>query len=92
MSTVLVMVLVLLSGLIAAGCAKPAPAPKEEVIRAGRFQSIHSPGKTDYDQCQQVCDDIWTASNHFTECRRALPGETRANGLVPVPLPLQPWV
>ena len=28
----------------------------------------------------------------FTECRRALPGETRANGLVPVPLPLQPWV
>jgi len=28
----------------------------------------------------------------FTECRRALSGETRANGLVPVPLPLQPWV
>ncbi len=28
----------------------------------------------------------------FTECRRALPGETGANGLVPVPLPLQPWV
>ncbi len=27
----------------------------------------------------------------FTECRRALPGEIRANGLVPVPLPLQPW-
>jgi len=26
------------------------------------------------------------------ECRRALPGETRADGLVPVPLPLQPWV
>jgi len=28
----------------------------------------------------------------FIECRRALPGETRANGLELVPLPLQPWV
>ncbi|MBA7529815.1 hypothetical protein ES705_22014 [subsurface metagenome] len=28
----------------------------------------------------------------FTECRWALSGETRANVLEPVPLPLQPWV
>ena len=28
----------------------------------------------------------------FIECRRALSGETRANVLAPVPLPLQPWV
>jgi len=28
----------------------------------------------------------------FIECRWALPGEARANGLEPVPLPLQPWV
>ncbi len=27
----------------------------------------------------------------FIECRRALPGETGANGLEPVPLQLQPW-
>ena len=28
----------------------------------------------------------------FIESRWALPGETRANVLEPVPLPLQPWV
>ena len=27
----------------------------------------------------------------FIDCRRALPGETGANGLALVPLPLQPW-
>ncbi len=28
----------------------------------------------------------------FIECRRAMPGETRANVLELVPLPLLPWV
>ena len=69
-AVILVLSLVLIVSLLLVGCAKavtpapapsPAPAPEQETIK-WRFQSIFSPGQSDYGTSQKTCDEIYTAS------------------------------
>lgn len=58
---------------------EPTPAPAAEVIK-WRFQPVFSSGHTDWPLCQQVCDDIWVASNHRLKIE-LYPGGTLAGSM-----------
>jgi len=62
-----VLSVVFVASLAIAGCAKPTPTPTptpapEQEVTTWRFQTIFSPGQSDYDTSQRACDDIYTAS------------------------------